>query len=164
MPITYDNTQPLKSDNAQLLKLDNAQLLKLDNAKTLKVNVKVNDSFADVGDPTRDYFFQSRKVSAEFRRSVEAVCPRAFTTGRDASFCVRLFQYLMFPSLFQQGTTRIAVPCRTLAVLDGQPWTSNYRAIDRLRALNYPHRFTICLSKQFPAKGEHYIDTFYTVL
>ena len=129
MPITYDNPQPLKSDNAQLLKLDNAKTLKVN----VKVHVKVHDSFADVGDPTRDYFFQSRKVSAEFRRSVEAVCPRAFTKTRDASFCVRLLQYLMFPSLFQQGTTRIVVPCRTLAVLDGQPWTSNYRAIDRLR-------------------------------
>ena len=86
MPITYDNAQSLKSDNAQPLKVH------------VKVNVKVHDSFADVGDPIRDYFFQSRKVSAEFRRSVEAACPRAFTTGRDASFCVCLLQYLMFPS------------------------------------------------------------------
>ena len=122
MPITYNNAQPLKCDNTQPLKVN------------VKVHVKVHDSFADVGDPTHDYFFQSRKVSAEFRRSVEAACPRAFTTGRDASFCVRLLQYLMFPSLFQQGTTRITVPCRTLAVLDGRPWTSNYRAIDRLHA------------------------------
>ena len=126
MPVTQDNFMPITYNNAQPLKVN------------VKVHVKVHDSFADVGDPTHDYFFQSRKVSAEFRRSVEAACPRAFTTGRDASFCVRLLQYLMFPSLFQQGTTRIAVPCRTLAVLDGWPWTSNYRAIDRLRALNYP--------------------------
>ena len=109
MPVTQDHFMPITYNNAQPLKVN------------VKVHVKVHDSFADVGDPTHDYFFQSRKVSAEFRRSVEAACPRAFTTGRDASFCVRLLQYLMFPSLFQQGTTRIAVPCRTLAVLTDGP-------------------------------------------
>ena len=88
MPVTQDHFMPITYDNAQPLKCDNTQ--------PLKVNVKVYDSFADVGVSTRDYFFQSRKVSAEFRRSVEAACPRAFTTGRDASFCVRLLQYLMF--------------------------------------------------------------------
>ena len=76
MPTTYNNAQPLKVN--------------------VKVHVKVYDSFADVGVSTGDYFFQSRKVSAEFRRSVVAACPRAFTTGRDASFCVCLLQYLMF--------------------------------------------------------------------
>ena len=76
MPVTQDHFMPITYDNAQPL--------------------KVYDSFADVGVSTGDYFFQSRKVSAEFRRSVEAACPRAFTTGRDASFCVCLLQYLMF--------------------------------------------------------------------
>ena len=66
MPVTQDHFMPITYNNAQPLKCDNTQ--------PLKVNVKVHDSFADVGVSTGDYFFQSRKVSAEFRRSVEAVC------------------------------------------------------------------------------------------
>ena len=45
---------------------------------------------------------------------------------------MRLLQYLLFPMLFLKNTTRVAVPCRTLAVLDGVQWTGNYRARERL--------------------------------
>ena len=86
-----------------------------------------------IKDCDADYYYVSAKVSAEFRAAVKAACPFPFTETPDANFCLHLLQYLLFPTLFQQGTTRIVVPCRTLAVLDGVTWNSNYRAIDRLR-------------------------------